>query len=123
MEILVGVLIFMLVLGMVVTGHKLNTGTARKNDGQFQSNLVASSHLEKSKAELTNPTLLASLLSLMGTQSYTKTVKDTAQGKIYTVTLKYKKLAPASTMMKIQAVVTWDGNKTNLVGTLYPFET
>ena len=121
LEIIVGLVIFLLAVSVVAANFTFNSKASRKNDGQIQSLQIATQYLEKAKTELGNPGLLSALLAAIGPDGYEKNSTDTLQGKVYRTSLKYKKLSPSSNLMSIKAIVTWDAGKSNFLGTVHPF--
>lgn len=120
-EVLVGMSI-LIVAVVLVGGHfRTNQKAARKSDAFFITTQMASARLERARRQLSDPDTLKSLLALIGTGEYSRTRKETLQGKDYVVTIRYRRLSPAGNLMKVRATVAWDKDKRNTLGTVFPF--
>lgn len=119
-EILIGMSILLLIVAVVGAYFRYNMKTARRSDSFFVSTELASTSLEVSKRRLSNPDTAKTLLALVEKGDYTTGRTETVQGKEYQVTVRYRKLSAAGNLMMVRATVTWDGGRTNTLGTAVP---
>jgi type II secretory pathway pseudopilin PulG len=120
-EILVGMTILIIVVTVVAGYYKYTLKAARRSDSFSVTTQLASSYLEKTKRDLTDPDTLKSILALIGTGEYNRTATETIQGKAYQVHMRYRKVSPAGKLIKVKATVVWDGGRTNALGTAFPY--
>jgi type II secretory pathway pseudopilin PulG len=120
-EILVGMSI--LVIGVVIAGgyFKYNQKASKRSDAFYLTTQLASARLEQTKRRLSNPDTLKTILAEVGAGDWVETGSETLQGKVYQVSLRYRRLSPSGNLMKVKATVFWDGGKRNVLGTVIPF--
>ncbi|GEM_PF-4962706 len=120
-EIMVGMTILILVVAVIAGYFRANLKAARKSDSFSLTTQLATSYLEKTKRDLTNPDTLKTILAMIGTTEYTRTSTDNIQGKDYKVYLRYRRLSATGKLIKVKATVVWDNGRTNSLGTAFPY--
>lgn len=121
-EILVGLMILLIVMGIVAGYYRFNLKATKKSDDFYVSTQIASAALEDAKGDISNKDTLAVLLARIADSSHTRRSTVTKQGKPYTVTLRYRQVAAGANLLRIKATVNWDLTRGTSLGTVYPYE-